>query len=297
MRPQEELLKLAKITIKSLDELKQFSKSSRELVKFNCEFCNTEHVSMITNLIDKKELVCQKCKLKKTLSDKYGAENYNNRDKSKQTCLERYGKENPLQVESIRQIVKDTNKQRYGSEWLVQSDYFVEKAKETNNKKFGTDYNYQNKEWIKKSLLTRQERYGDISFNRKYRYNETWFDSSWELAYYIWLTDTKQNFKFHPGALDKCYIESDGSEHLYYPDFLVNEEFQEIKGNQFFNEKGEPFSLYTKTFWWEKYNFLIEQGVRIIKFDEFKFILKYISKTYGSDYLKSFKSERSTTIP
>lgn len=34
--------------------------------------------------------------IKKTKSDKYGDENYNNRDKAKETCLEKYGVDNPF---------------------------------------------------------------------------------------------------------------------------------------------------------------------------------------------------------
>ncbi len=53
-----------------------------------------------------------------------------------------------------------------------------------------------------------------------YTYKGIHFDSSWELAYYIWLTDHNKQFIYHP----KHYMDymDEGINRVYQPDFLVD---------------------------------------------------------------------------
>lgn len=60
------------------------------------------------------------------------------------------------------------------------------------------------------------------------------FDSSWEIAYYIWLKDNMIIFEYQPNISFKYIV--NGQIHYYRPDFKVNDEIHEIKGEQFFNE-------------------------------------------------------------
>ena len=55
--------------------------------------------------------------------------------KIKQTKFERYGNENYINKEKI----KETNKKRYGTDWVVQSDHFKDKYKKFCIKKWGVD--------------------------------------------------------------------------------------------------------------------------------------------------------------
>lgn len=139
----------------------------------------------------------------------------------------------------------------------------------------------------------------DKEFNsnrlKGYIYKGIKFDSSWELAFYIYLTDMKKSFIYHPPV----YLEYEDSQahqkHVCWPDFLVEGQFYEIKGDQFFNEKNEPYNRYTKQYWWEKYKVLNDNNVKILRLEEIRKYLKYISTTYGKHYLKSFKVEKSST--
>lgn len=124
--------------------------------------------------------------------------------------------------------------------------------------------------------------------NKGYLFEGVHFDSSWELAYYIWLRDNGKSFIYHPDTPLE-YWDSEGVLRNYYPDFLIEGEFVEIKGDHFFNEKGEPYNHYEKKFWWGKYNTLLREGIRIMRFREIKRYLKYVKEIYGKDYLKSFK--------
>jgi len=293
-RSEADLLRSAKTEITSLKDVDDLNKSSRELMKFKCEKCGKETVMMVVNLKSKGRLICKSCEDKAIKLKRFGDSNYNNRLKSQKTCLEKYGVEYTHQSEVIRRKVQETNLERYGSPWITGSKHFDEKSKETCLKKYGVERITQDKDFIESSLKKRWERYGDVSFNRKYFFDGTWFDSSWELAYYIWLRDTNQSFEFHPDSLG-TYAGDDGKEHKYYPDFKVEGEYQEIKGSQFFNEKGEPFDMYTKSYWWKKHEFLKKNNVRIIKFEDFKVILKYISKKYGKDYLRGFKNAQRSS--
>ena len=101
-------------------------------------------------------------KTKQTCLKKYGVENPFQSDlfkeKSKQTCLKKYGVEFSGQSENNKQKSKETNLKKYGAEYAVQSDLVKQKSKETNLKKYGNEnflksdyYKSKKKEtWIKK---------------------------------------------------------------------------------------------------------------------------------------------------
>ena len=82
--------------------------------------------------------------------------------------------------------------------------------------------------------------------------------------YYIYLKDHNIQFEYHKNGLFFTYKEN-GKIHKFYPDFVVNGEIQEIKGNQFFNDKGEPFNRQLKVWWKEKYQCMIDNNVRILR--------------------------------
>ena len=132
-----------------------------------------------------------------------------------------------------------------------------------------------------------------------YLYKGVHFDSSWELAYYIWLIDNSKKFIYHP-CIFLEYVDEENKEHKYQPDFLVEGVFYEIKGDQFFDENGNPFNQYTKKCWARKYKALLENRITILREADMRKYLKYIKDTYGKNYLKQFRAsklkESSTTI-
>lgn len=90
----------------------------------------------------------------KTREEHFGDPFYNNRDKYKKTCQEKYGEGviNSFQSKEVKEQSKKTKLERYGNEYYNNSD----KVKETNLKKLGVEMPFQSKEVLnkcKESLL------------------------------------------------------------------------------------------------------------------------------------------------
>lgn len=238
-------------------------------------------VKFITQEINVKE------KIKKTMSERYGSHSScdeNVKNKKAQTNLKKYGCACPLQNPEIKNKTKKTNLKKYGVENPVQNEEIKKKIKETNLKKYGFENPMQNNNQIDKMIHSRNK---DNFKKHCYLYKDICFDSSWELIFYIWLTDHNINFTYHPNIRLSYFI--NGQEKLYFPDFIVDEQLIEIKGNQFFNKNNEPYNYYNKTFWWEKYNFLIKNNIKILKQKDLKPYINYVFQKYGKLFIKSLK--------
>ena len=78
----------------------------------------------------------------------------------KQTCLERYGVDNPRKSRDIQDKTKQTCLERYGVEYPTQSEEIQNKYKQTCLKKYGVEHPFQSKEIQNKYKQTCLERYG-----------------------------------------------------------------------------------------------------------------------------------------
>lgn len=248
---------------------------------------------------------------------KYGSKTYNNREKSKRTCLEKYGTEiyNSIpdihkkcletygvehykQVDIFKEKAKQTTLAHYGVEYYTQTKECKERVKQTNLNKYGVQYYTQSDEYrndkthIEKYKQTCLLKYGvenaalsnEIKYKskKKYLYNNLIFDSSWELAYYIWLIDHNIEFEYHP----KIFFEYTFNNviHKYYPDFLINDKYYEIKGDNLYNQM-----LIENTVENSKYKCLVKNNVILLLYNDIKPYLDYIKQTYETNYLKQFK--------
>lgn len=240
-------------------------------------------------------------KSKNTKKEKYGNENYNNRNKSLKTMIELYG-QHSSKDEKVKEKKLKTCKEKYGGGSPICDENIRKKAENTKLKKYGNKNNIEKAKstWIEKYGVDNPMKYSEIVQKalkskhfetlkkRGLVYNGVYFDSSWELAYYIWLTDNNKKFIYQPQTPIE-YIDENNVKRLYYPDFLVDGKFIEIKGNQFFNEKNEPYNLYKKEYWWNKYNILVENGIYIMREKEAFIYVKYVNEKYGKDFIKSHK--------
>lgn len=137
-------------------------------------------------------------KIKKTKLEKYGDENYNNREKSEETCLIKYGFKHVLQCEEIIKKSKKTKFEKYGDEnynnrekseetCLIKYGYknvlqvpeIIERVNKTKLEKYGSIHVTQNKLIKEKTIKTNLEKYGvPWSFqsnNNKNKSKITWF--------------------------------------------------------------------------------------------------------------------------
>lgn len=222
--------------------------------------------------------------------------------KVKNTLQNNFGEnvDNCFQLESVKLKAANTKKIKYGDEKFVN----VEKAKKTNLEKYGVEYIFKNPVFIQKSKETFLKKYGVSHFlqnstNRKivrskYFYNNIYFDSAPELAFFIYLSDNNIEFEYHPNIRFE-YFDKNGISHIYFPDFKVGNDIYEIKGDYFFREDGKlccPFDNKYDDNFESKHQCMIENNVIILRNSDYKKYLDYVSNKYGKKYLKQFKNKK-----
>lgn len=217
-------------------------------------------------------------KVKKTNLERYGYEvSASNKDihkKNEQTCLKRYGVTHTSKLPENRQKMKQTNKYLHGSENWCNS----EKAKETCLKRYG---------------VTNPTQCHDIRIKeqKRYLYKGINFDSSWELAFYIWHIDHNIKFEYQPDIMFQ--YEYDGKIYTYHPDFMVNGKLYEIKGDQYFNKDKTamvcPYNHKLDKKYNAKYRCMLENKINILTSADIKKYLCYIYEKYDIMYLQQFK--------
>ena len=219
-------------------------------------------------------------KIKNTMYKKYGVLSYlqteDCKTKAKQTCLEKYGKEHYTQTEEYYLLRLKKSNDEHNCHWWNN----IEKIKETNIKRYGSNFASETNKIKEKILKTRYERYGKYNLFFKYYYNNQYFDSSWELAYYIWLTDNNINFIYHPNIRFK--YEFNNTTYTYEPDFIVNGKIIELKGPYLMK-----LMLIENTKENEKYKCILKNNIKIIT--DCTEYLNYIKQKYGKNYLKQYK--------
>jgi len=115
-------------------------------------------------------------KIDATKFQRYGSSHYNNIDKNKQTCLERYNvdngsktqeskekiskKYNESNKENRKQKTIETNQLKYNVDWNSQSIIMQEHRKESNLSKYGVEHPMQNKEFYEKRKSDFLEKFG-----------------------------------------------------------------------------------------------------------------------------------------
>lgn len=284
---------------------KKFTKCKAAAIRSSlCRSCSTKETykkneGSLERALEKRKLTCLK---------KYGVDNIAKdstiKEKEAQTHFKNYGVRRPLQrkevyqkaakkahtVEAKKNRIKNSL-EKYGEIHYMKNKDFLEKFQKNFLAKTGYDNPLHNPETVQKII----DKYGRIGAVKGYIYSDIHFDSSWELAYYIWLVDHKKQFVFHPN-FPLEYIGDDSKPHLYFPDFLVEGKFYELKGTQFFNENDEPFNMYTKKFWWEKYKALEAANITILKKKDIDQYLIYIKNTYGKNYLQQFRAKEKASL-
>ena len=229
------------------------------------------------------KFLCENCSKKKTSLERYGVENHAQlpemREKTKllfkekkeqiqqkriETCLTKYGLVHNNSKEATEKR-KQTIKQRYGINPLCSKEA-LEKARQTCLLKYGEEYS------------TRLPAFRAANFST-YKYNNLYFDSSWELAFYIYNTDLNGKIEREPEKLTYYFNDA---KHYYFPDFKIDNQLFEIKSPYLYSKLLIPNTLENA-----KLNCMVENNVTIIT-DCSKY-LTYIKAKYGKNFLNSFK--------
>ena len=218
-----------------------------------------------TNKTDEEKKVIKE-KRENTNKKKFGKKYYSQTkewiDSVNKTCLKRYGKEFYQCGENWKEIVKNTwsnksdeellnhknkikttTKDRYGVDNYSSLVECREKVIQTNQEKYGVDNYTKTNECIEKMKLTCQEKYGVDNYaqtfefakyhRKRIEYDGITFDSSWEVIVYKYCKENNIDCIYQPDITFE--YEYDGKNHIYHPDFLINDQLYEIKGDQFFD--------------------------------------------------------------
>lgn len=225
---------------------------------------------------------------KATSMEKYGEPHYTNREKAKITMFERYGGYT-WSSDCLRKKCDKTLRERYGEKL----EKIVEKVQNTKLERYG-DKNYNN---VEKSINTCIERYGVSSYSKtndfihksvkKYYYDELYFDSSWELYFWIYATENGHRIIKEPISFQYEY---NGDIHYYFPDYLYDGELIEIKGGQFLknNTLINPYDICENDLYSAKYDCMVRNNVKLIT--DVSFATDYVDKKYTKDYVKLFST-------
>lgn len=184
---------------------------------------------------------------------------------------------------------KSTNRERYGTDFAQQSDVVKEHYKQNSLQKWGVSNPSRSPIVRAKAEQTCRERYGtNHPSNGCYIYKDQTFDSSWELALWIYAEDHNINIEREPISLQYDF---NGETHIYYPDFRFGDKLLEIKGPQFFDSTGKminPFNPDGNDLMEAKHLAGLAQGVEFWSKKEMQPILDYINSKYTPDYLRLF---------
>lgn len=179
-------------------------------------------------------------------------ESFETVQKRKATNLERYGDEFPSRTEDVKLKIQKTCIEKYGAPNFSQSEYF-----KNTPKKF------------------------------KYYLDETFFDSSWEVAFYLYHKSLGHSVIREPLKIEFTF---NGSTHCYFPDFEVDGQLYEIKGDQFFKEDGtmqNPYNHSLDELLEAKHQCGLINNVKYLNGHDMKPILLYVKSHFGRDFLKS----------
>lgn len=136
-----------------------------------------------------------------------------------------------------------------------------------------TDINQRRSKWAK------EHHYGGYNFGggggHKGIYDGINFDSSWELAFYIY---HKEHNLFIERCKEKRTYEINNETKNYIPDFITDEGIIEIKGYD--TEISKLKSLYNP-------------DIKVLHYEEMKPYLDYVIEKYGNDFIKLYNTNNT----
>lgn len=289
-------------------------------------------------------------KIKKTKFEKYGNEYYTNREKAvetmieehgcyynnheqihktwsqkseeelkeiarkkRETSLEKYGTECPLQNEEVKEKTKKTSLEKYGVECPVSSEFVKEKRKQTCLALFGETTVLKNEEVKEKIKQTCLEKYGveyasqspefQSKIRKFYNFNNLTFDSKYELYFYIFNKEMLGKEVVRDKIFEYIF---EGEKCYYYCDFCVDGQNVEIKGPHLFKDGTLYFPYRNLKNWefhqrkWEtKFECMKDNDVKLIltNSEEMKEIMNEVNKKYTKDFVSLFNTRMNFPYP
>ena len=158
---------------KIIVKVEDLTAGSSAIIKLKCDYCGKEYEMKFyekSKVILNKEKICcgdyhcQYMKRRDYYNDKYGVDNPMKvetiREKSKNTCIKKYGEDNPAKVEMFKEKIKATNLEKYGSDNPMGNDKIKKKMIDTCIERYGVAYPICNENIKNKIKNTLMEKYG-----------------------------------------------------------------------------------------------------------------------------------------
>lgn len=239
---------------------KKLSSFNRPNASLKCYSCWLKEFHTGKNFVSKdvrsraaKQAVSKR---NQTISEKYGTHDnfYALRENStRKTCQQKYGTNNAAQSKDIKYKIEQTNLKKYGCKNVAQSYEVLCKMR------------------------------------KKYIWNNIYFDSSWELATYIYLIDHQISFEFHPKIKFKYTFEN--KDHFYFPDFIIENEIIEIKNEVLFNRMQIQGTIDNA-----KFICMQQNNVKVLFRKDIKPYIDYVSVKYGKTFLRECRNEKNSKV-
>ena len=188
--------------------------------------------------------------------------------------------------------------EKYGVDSVNKLAWKIEKTKQSIKKKYGENVESTSQlEWVKdKQRKTRVAKWGrflspNASKTRRKQiyFDNLYFDSTWELCFYIYYNDHNLKIEYHSG--DKFEYSINNKVHYYFPDFKIGAFYVEIKGDQFFDVNGNficPYNRDLDRMFAAKHDCMINNNVRILTGEDMKFYINYVLKNYPDEFIKKY---------
>lgn len=255
---------------------------ARQKIWFYCQKCNRE-VHRKRQHFNYK-LLCEQCNVITTTQERFGVDNVfqlprvresaqkafqENKEeiieKRRANAMAKYGIPNAANTPEAMAKYKATCMEKYGC-LPICSEASKRKAQQTCLERYGDEF------------PLRSKTFRDNNFSN-YLYDGEYFDSTWELAFYIYHQDKKSNIIRSHKTIKYTF---NGEEHRYFPDFEIDGKFFEVKSPYLYEQLLVPNTVENA-----KLNCMKKNNATILT-DCTKY-LKYIERHYGKDYFEQFK--------
>jgi len=201
-----------------------------------------------------------------------------------------YGVEHTFQRDDVKEKIRSTIMNNFGEESIFCIPSVRDQIKKTWINNFGYDNPMRCPEIRRRSM-------------RKYTFRGVNFDSSHEIALYIWLSESGIDVEYEPDVMFR--YEFKGKERMYFPDFRIEGYLLEVKGDQFFKENGQMWCPYRNKDWSDvqyeevcqtfeaKHQCMISHGVYILRSSspDIREAVRYVEQKYGTHFLKSLRQD------
>lgn len=236
---------------------------------------NGDKISKTLLSKDKKFWEERNEKIKNTSLERYNEEYYMKTDEYKQRIQDTWNNKPKEDVEEMVRKCKETTLQIYGVDHYTKLPDFIERVKQTNMERYGVEFSSQLPEVKEKIKNTCLNKYGvenysqtsEFSKSRRKRieYDGLTFDSSWEVIVYQYCKKYNKEFEYQPNIHFEYVF--DNKVHYYQPDFLIDGELYEVKGDQFF--EGDkmicPYDRNKDELFESKHQCMLSNNVKILR--------------------------------